>query len=337
MIEEITRKDDWNNILHEVDSYDFYHTYDYHVLSKRENEKSVLLVYRDNETLIAIPFVIRPILGTEHFDITSVYGYAGPISKHISIDFNHSLFLSELNKYFKTQKIVSVFSRLNPYIDHQKDILKNIGDCQDMSAIVAINLTSDLETQRKGYQRRIKSQINKARRLCNIVSAKTKDEIDSFIDIYYENMDRLNAEDSYYFDRDYFYNFLKSENFESNLLLVKTKDTNEVIAGVIFVKTKDIVQYHLSSTKSEFLHITPVKILIDEMRLIATAEGYKYLNLGGGLGSKEDSLLRFKMSFSKELKTFCIWKYIVDAETYNQLTSLKNLKSTDFFPAYRAG
>jgi lipid II:glycine glycyltransferase (peptidoglycan interpeptide bridge formation enzyme) len=336
MIVEITRKDDWNNILHEVDSYDFYHTYDYHVLSKRENEKSVLLVYRDKETLIAIPFVIRPIAGTEHFDITSVYGYAGPISKNISIDFNHSLFLLELNKYFKTQKIVSVFSRLNPYIDHQKDILKNIGDCQDMSAVVAINLTNDLETQRKGYQRRIKSQINKARRLCNIVSAKTKDEIDSFIDIYYENMDRLNAEDSYYFDRDYFYNFLKSENFESNLLLVKTKDSNEVIAGVIFVKTKDIVQYHLSSTKSEFLNITPVKILIDEMRLIATAEGYKYLNLGGGLGSKEDSLLRFKMSFSKELKTFCIWKYIVNPEIYKQLTSQNKSITTDFFPAYRA-
>lgn len=337
MIEDITEKNDWNTILNEVDAYDFYHTYDYHVLSKRENEKSVLLVYRNNETLIALPLVVRPIEGTELFDITSVYGYAGPISKDIPEDFNHNLFLSELNEYFKKHKIVSVFSRLNPYIAKQKEILKNIGECQDMSAVVAINLTNDLETQRKGYQRRIKSQINKARRLCNIVSAKTKDDIDTFIDIYYENMDRLNAEESYYFDREYFYNFLNSENFESDLLLVKTKDTNETIAGVIFVKTKDIVQYHLSSTKSEFLNITPVKILIDEMRLIATAEGYKYLNLGGGLGSKEDSLLRFKMSFSKELKTFCIWKYIVDPETYKQLTSQNNSITTDFFPAYRAG
>jgi lipid II:glycine glycyltransferase (peptidoglycan interpeptide bridge formation enzyme) len=336
MFKEITKKDDWNAILNEFDSYDFYHTYDYHLLSKRPNEKSVLFVYRNQSTCIALPFVIRPIEGTNHYDITSVYGYAGPISKNIPTDFDNSAFSSELNHYLVKHKIVSVFSRLNPYIDQQKEILQNIGECKDMSSVVAINLTNDLETQRRGYQRRIKSQINKARRLCNIVSSKTKEDIDTFINIYYENMDRLNADESYYFDRDYFYDFLKSKNFQTDLLLAKTKDTNKIIAGVIFVKTNDIVQYHLSSTKSDFLDITPVKILIDEMRIIATGEGYKYLNLGGGLGSTEDSLLRFKMSFSKELKTFSVWNYIVDIEMYNKLTSSYGLIPTDYFPAYRS-
>lgn len=335
MIQEITKKDDWVAVLNKVDSYDFYHTYDYHLLSKQPNEKFVLLVYQNDIRLIAIPIVIRPIEGTDYFDITSVYGYAGPVSKNITVDFDNTIFVSELNNYFVNHKIVSVFSRLNPYIHHQKKILQNLGNCTDMSSIVTINLTNNLETQRSGYQRRIKSQINKARRLCNIVKATKKEDIDAFIDIYYENMNRVNADDYYYFDRDYFYNFLNSDNFETDLLLALTKDTNEIIAGVIFVKTNHIVQYHLAGSKSDFLSLTPIKMLIDEMRLIATEEGFKYLNLGGGLGSKEDSLLRFKISFSKELKTFSVWKYIVDHEIYNQLTSSQNPKSKDYFPAYR--
>ncbi|MGF1556647.1 GNAT family N-acetyltransferase [Paucihalobacter sp.] len=335
MIEEIEDKKSWNDILSKVDSYDFYHTYDYHQLSKQPNEKFLLLVYQTDIALIAIPVVLRPIEGTDYFDITSVYGYPGPVSKNITGDFDNQLFVLELNKYFLNHNVVSVFSRLNPYINHQKEILKNMGKCVDLSSVVFINLTNNLDTQRSGYQKRIKTQINKARRLCDIVKATKKEDIDAFIDIYYENMNRVNADDYYYFDKDYFYNFLNSDNFETDLLLAITKETNEIIAGVIFVKTNHIVQYHLAGSKSDFLNITPIKILIDEMRIIATEEGFKYLNLGGGLGSKEDSLLRFKISFSKELKTFSVWKYIVDHETYNMLTSGLNPKSTDYFPAYR--
>lgn len=336
MINEITTKHDWNITLSKVNSYDFYHTYDYHQLSKRTNEKSVLLVYQNDTVLIAIPLVLRPIEGTDYFDITSVYGYPGPVSKNITGDFDNQVFVLELNKYFLNNNVVSVFSRLNPYINHQKKILKNMGKCVDLSSVVFINLTNNLDAQRSGYQKRIKTQINKARRLCNIVKATKKEDIDAFIDIYYENMNRVNADDYYYFDKDYFYNFLKSSNFETDLLLAVTKDTNEIIAGVIFVKTNHIVQYHLAGSKSDFLNITPIKILIDEMRIIATKEGFKYLNLGGGLGSKEDSLFRFKISFSKELKPFSVWKYIVNQKIYNELTSSKNPMSTNYFPAYRS-
>ncbi len=36
MIEIITNKEDWNLLLSEVDAYDFYSTYDYHVISNIE-------------------------------------------------------------------------------------------------------------------------------------------------------------------------------------------------------------------------------------------------------------------------------------------------------------
>ena len=336
MISEITAKYDWDNILNEVDSYDFYHTFDYHKLSISEEDRPVLLVYRNNDLLIAIPLIIRPVFNTEYFDATSVYGYPGPISKNIPEDFDNSHLQIELDKYFKNHCIIAVFSRLNPYINHQKNILNGIGECVDKSAVVAINLTTDLETQRRGYQRRIKSQINKARRLCDIIKIQNNGDITEFTDIYYETMDRVNAKESYYFSKAYFTEFLNSQDFQTDLLLAVTKDTRETIAGVMFVKTNHLIQYHLAGTKSDFLNLNPVKILIDEMRIIGTKENYHFLNLGGGLGSTEDSLLRFKMSFSKDLKTFCIWKYIANESIYSNLTEKHTIKSTDFFPAYRA-
>ena len=336
MIKEITSKQEWDNVLSKVDTYDFYHTYDYHIISKQEDEECVLLQFEKENYLIAIPLIIRPIKGTDYFDITSVYGYSGPVSKNISYSFNNTQFITEFKEYLFNKKIVSVFSRLNPFINHQKDILKNLGDCEDLSSVVFIDLTNDIEVQRQGYQRRIKSHINKSRRLCTIKKAQTQEEIEAFIDIYYENMNRVDAEDSYYFDKDYFFNFLKCNDFETDLLLAIDNETNQYISGVMFVKTNQIVQYHLSGTKTDFLNIMPVKMLIDEMRILATNKGYKYLNLGGGLGSKEDSLLRFKKSFSKELETFSLWKYIVDVDAYNKLSSKNEVTNTNYFPAYRS-
>lgn len=336
MIKEITSKQEWDNVLSKVDTYDFYHTYDYHTISKQEDEECVLLQFEKDNYLIAIPLIIRPIKGTDCFDITSVYGYSGPVSKNISYSFNNTQFITEFREYLFNKKIVSVFSRLNPFINYQKDILKNLGDCEDLSSVVFIDLTNDIEVQRQGYQRRIKSHINKSRRLCTIKKAQTQEEIEAFIDIYYENMNRVDAEDSYYFDKDYFFKFLKCNDFETDLLLAIDNETNQYISGVMFVKTNQIVQYHLSGTKTDFLNIMPVKMLIDEMRILATNKGYKYLNLGGGLGSKEDSLLRFKKSFSKELETFSLWKYIVNVDAYNKLSSKNEVTNTNYFPAYRS-
>ena len=84
-------------------------------------------------------------------------------------------------------------------------------------------------------------------------------------------------------------------------------------------------------------------MLIDEMRIKATKENFKYLNLGGGLGSSEDSLFRFKSGFSKNFKEFKLWKYIVNDSVYTELTirnqqglhSSNNDNINAYFPAYR--
>jgi lipid II:glycine glycyltransferase (peptidoglycan interpeptide bridge formation enzyme) len=335
MIKIIKSKKEWDLFLDEVDSYDLYHTYDYHELSIKEDEESILITYRYNNTLVGLPFIVRQIPNSTYKDITSVYGYAGPISKNYKNSFDHKKFSDALNSSLKEQHIISVFSRLNPFINLQHSVLKGIGQIKHVGQVVNIDIMKPLDIQRQNYQRRIKTQINKARRLCSIKKVITKAEILEFIKIYYENMDRVKARDSYYFKADYFFKFIESKSLQTELLLITLNETNEIIAGAMFIKTNNIVQYHLSGCKEEHLDIAPVKLLIDEMRIRATQENYKYFNLGGGYGGHNDSLLRFKLSFSKELVDFNIWQHIVNQEIYDNLANSTETKQLDYFPKYR--
>jgi lipid II:glycine glycyltransferase (peptidoglycan interpeptide bridge formation enzyme) len=197
--------------------------------------------------------------------------------------------------------------------------------------------------QRNNYSRRLKTQVNKAQRLCTIIAGETGAHVQNFIEIYHDNMQRVDADESYFFEDDYFYNLLASPDFETELSLAICNETNEVMAGALFIKTNSIVQYHLSGIREEFLHINPIKLIIDEMRKKSTNEGYTYLNLGGGRSNKQDSLFNFKLSFSKHLKPFKLWKYICNEQAYEDLVILQkqldkkvsSVSNEEFFPAYR--
>ena len=73
----------WDEQLRYVD-HDFYHTAAYHQFSEEQGEgKAFLAVYRegDNRRLLW-PYLLRRIDGLGsggYFDVTSVYGYPGPL------------------------------------------------------------------------------------------------------------------------------------------------------------------------------------------------------------------------------------------------------------------
>jgi lipid II:glycine glycyltransferase (peptidoglycan interpeptide bridge formation enzyme) len=93
----------------------------------------------------------------------------------------------------------------------------------------------------------------------------------------------------------------------------------------------------LSGANHEFLKLNPIKFLIDHARVKATEEGYTYFNLGGGLGGDpNDSLFKFKSSFSDDFHDFFVWKLVVNESIYKALCNEnKPSVDTDFFPLYR--
>ena len=340
MIKAIKDKKNWRAQLDLVVNSDFYHTYDYHMLSKNDDEEPVLLKYASGGTSILLPLLIRSIEGSSYKDATSVYGYAGPLVISLDDSFNNLEFKNELDAFLTRNKVISIFSRLHPYIDHQESILDGLGSISVLGNVVNIDLTDTIENQRAKFNRRLKTYLNKARRSCTVIKGNIDEHLDDFIRLYHENMKRVDADESYFFSKEYYRGVLDSEEYKSELSLCIFNETQEVIGASMFMKKGNIVQYHLSGLSKDHFELNPIKLIIDEMRIKSTEEGYKYFNLGGGLGSREDSLFRFKSGFSKDFRAFKTWKYIVDKEayrarTYDVLGKDFDFSTIDYFPAYR--
>ena len=156
-------------------------------------------------------------------------------------------------------------------------------------------------------------------------------------------MNRVNADKQYFFDEQYFHQLLSSSDFNSTLLLNIHNDSQTIHGGALFIEKGPFVQYHLSALNEDFHDPSCIKLIIDEMRIKSSNAGFEYLNLGGGRGSKKDSLFAFKSNFSKKVKSFKIWKHIVDEKAYKTLVENHLRHSvetgpidTEFFPAYRS-
>jgi hypothetical protein len=339
----VDNKQEWDGLVALFEHSDFYHTYEYHQIAKGESDRPILIKYSESDKLIVLPLLLRKIEDHPYWDATSVYGYPGPLTKNINAQFNNVPFNRLLQELLIEQNIISVFSRLNPFIPYQEIVLKNIGNISFKGRIVNIDLFKELKCQKKDYNRRLKSYINQCRSHCTVKLATTKADILTFIDLYYENMHRVHAANSYFFNKDYFFALVNAKDFKTETLLAVHNDTGKIVSAAMFVKKNNIVQYHLSGSSGNYLHLNALKMLIDEMGTRATAENYQYYNLGGGVSGNEDSLFHFKSCFSKDYKEFKLWKYIVIKSVYQELSDQKLQKeyalldpnNNDFFPRYR--
>lgn len=326
----------WKSLLADFNSVDFYHTHTYNQLDK--TGQPLLLLFEKDSFKILMSIVMRQIPGSEHNDVTSVYGYAGPVSNIINLpvailrDFQLSL-----DSFFIQNKVIAAFSRLHPLIDYQENIFSGYGDIVALNKTVSIDLTQDKEIQRQQFDKSLKNRLNKLRKSgVKVKYVTTIDELREFVSIYIETMERLEASKMYFFDLEYFQNLLNAKDFKSFILIAIYE--NEILAGSFFTVYGDIMQYHLSGTKTKFLKMAPMKLLLDEARLIANEMELKHFHLGGGVGGINDSLFEFKAAFSKTYHQFKIWKKIINPEVYNELVKNRfgnSIPTSDYFPLYR--
>jgi len=330
----LDQKDEWNEIIRSMNRYDFYHLNEYHLLEN--SGRSLLLYFSSDETRIVLPVVLRRIEGTEYNDITSVYGYAGPLSNRENPDTQAiSEFQKHLIFFFEENNIVSAFSRLHPFFENQKLILSDLGEVINTNQTVGIDLSLPVNEQKWQYSSSLKKQLNHFKQKNIIVkNAESREEIDIFIEIYNESMKRVNAPEMYFFSKDYFYTFM--ENLPSSLFLAYYND--EIISGSLFTMCNGIVQIHLSAVKDKFLHLSPLKLVWDCIRIYSDEQNAKWLHLGGGVGGMDDDLFQFKTRFSDLRFIFKTWRYIHNETVYNRLVSGKypeKIPQSSYFPIYR--
>jgi hypothetical protein len=342
------------DVLEQTTGYDFYHLPGYHELHEKQGEGAgVMLVYAEDDKIIALPLLVRdvssiPGLGAfrGYYDATSVYGYAGPIASRPAR--TDSAFLArfhhQLQAFAIERQWVSIFSRLHPLLNNHL-LLTGNGETIGLSDTISIDLTLPPAEQFARYRKSHRYEVRRARREgLTVLHDHARSAYGEFIRLYTDTMRRVHAAEHYFFDQAYFDGLQAALGARLHLFLAVKE--GDICAASLFVHTHDIIQYHLSASAEGCMQWAPSKLIIDHVRQWGSEMGARWLHLGGGVGSSEDDLFRFKKGFSPDHHRFYIWKWIVQPEIYDTITEARyrwlidhtpdlSAHSSSFFPAYR--
>lgn len=333
----VKNRKEWDSYISRSLLHDVFHSWTYHSLNT-EGEP-LLFVYQEGAAFIALPVIKRKIEDTDFYDMTSVYGYCGPISNVNSAEISKSTlmnFKTAFMDFMTEENAVCIFSRLHPFVE-QCHLLENIGGLVENGTTLYMDLSSSIEEQRSKYEKRLGRQVRQLREKGYIIKeAADASEIRAFVDIYHKNMDRLHASPQYYFEEKYFTDILKLEGFDNKLLLIY--DGTTLACGAIVLLSDTIIRNHLSATSPDYLNESPSKLLTDEISMVGRRLGKKIFHLGGGVGGKEDSLFEFKKRFSDLQVKDHIWCYINDSKAYHNIVAKAGTDidmQSNYFPLYR--
>ena len=182
------------------------------------------------------------------------------------------------------------------------------------------------------YSAKVRNIIKRANEK---VTVKESKNIDKFIEIYNKTMKKNDASNFYFFDKNYYLTLIKNRNTK----LYEVIHNDEIIAMGFFAFNCIFSHYHLSANTEQSYKLNSNYALLDNIFNIAQKLGSKYFILGGGSTPNEnDSLLKFKSKFSKELKPFYISGKIYNKEIYDKYIKIWEQQTTNnikYFLKYR--
>lgn len=331
-------------------NHDFYHQPSYVRLeAQRINATPEALLVTDKERLFFVPYLLRSCNLLFHemqepvFDAVSPYGYPGLLMSDTGRDANFALAgMAALRETLAKRGVCSAFLRMHPIHGHDFTTLFPSCSFHDSSQTVAIDLQSSdvdiLKQMRVGHQRTFKKckSLGFTARIVSLL-----DVFEEFVDLYKETMDRVQAADAYYFDKEYF----RSLALLPGVHCCVVESGSTIAAACVLFKCDGIVNAHLGGTRTEFLSRSPFTMVLTEGIFWAKSQGNRWALLGGGVGGREDSLFHFKAGFSDSRFPFLTSRLIINDALYHQMVGFKAqstnvapetvLEST-FFPAYRA-
>jgi len=319
--------------------------------ARQEGGDAFAFLAEENGHRFLVPLILRPIEvlkneGSHFFDITCPYGYPGPLLMINPSGSEKEYFLERATRAFldglKQLNAVSAFIRLHPLLTLPVEPLADIGHIVQHGETVFVDLNLSTEEIWSQTNKTTRKHIRRASRKGYIAQMdESWDEFDTFVVIYAEIMERVGASSSLRFSRDYFIELKQALGDHLHLCIVRIGD--EIASACLFTEVCGIVQAYLGGTRSEFLEQpSPTKLMYDFVRYWAKERGNHVFHLGGGLGSRRDSIFFFKAGFSRLQSPFYTWRVVVNEEVYSALVKrweshygVKADGFQGFFPSYR--
>jgi hypothetical protein len=264
------------------------------------------------------------------FDFATPYGYGGWLVEGPA---PASLF-DEYRAWLERNGIVSEFVRFHPLAKNHESCT-GFYDVLQLGGVVHMDLSSPaaIWDNMSGKNRNV---IRKAvKNGVKIYNGRFPGIFAEFRKIYDATMDKDHAESYYYFGDAFYQSILDDLPWNSQVFFAE-KD-GQVISAAIMIGANGRLNYHLSGSLREYGHLAPGNLLLHSAALWGCANGFKTLYLGGGVGSGEDSLFKFKRAFYKgDLNRFHIGRKVFSQEKYDELVAMRPPADSGYFPKYRA-
>lgn len=337
----INEQKEWDESVHSFANYDVYYLSGYVKAFQIHGDGEPQLFYYNENGLRGIYVYMKRKTAMEGvYDSITPYGYGGFLLEGDESEENiKSLWKAYVEK-MKSENIVDNFVRYHPVLANAIP-MKVCSDVIDLGKTVAMDLTSE-EVIWKNIHSKNRNMIRKAEKNGIIIKHGQGLELfDDFIKIYNATMDKDNAEAYYYFKPEFYKSI--HEDLKDNYEMFWAEYEGKIIAMSIMIFANGRLNYHLSGSNLQYRNLAPSNLLLYKAAMWGMEKGMKTFHLGGGVGSGEDNLYKFKIAFNRFSDChFSIAKHIFDQGKYNELVEERASHDTDFdrenkfFPLYRS-
>lgn len=338
---DLAHSAEWDETVKTFADYDIYYLSGYvRAFHIHGDGDPYLLYYEENGLRAIYVYMRRPTAIEGIYDSVTPYGYGGVLFEGEISEANRQAFWKAYLAEMEKEHIVDNFVRYHPVLKNAVP-MQPISNVIDLGKTIAMDLASP-ELIWENIHSKNRNMIRKAEKNGIVIEhGQGMDLFDKFIDIYNATMDKDHAEEYYYFKRP-FYESIHND-LRNNYELFHAKLEDKIIAMSIMIYANGRLNYHLSGSDIEYRNLAPSNLLLYKAALWGCGKGMKTFHLGGGVGSGEDNLYKFKAAFNKVSDyQFSIGKQVFNEEKYNQLVEIRRNGDPSFndqssyFPLYRA-
>lgn len=310
--------DKWNGKLtcFSENQKDIYFSEEYVRLATNQSQTPFCAICEEDNKIMLFPFLRSSF--KDYYDFETPYGYGGPISNCNDREWNEKA-LKAIIDYFANNQYLAGFVRFHPLLKNA-DLCRNVFTVVDDRKTIAIDTSfSEEEIWQNQIHSKNRNMIRKAEK--NGLEFFRDDEfkyIEQFKQLYNSTMQRLDADDFYFFDDEYYKRFV--EIFKGKGFLGCISKDSEIIGAALFMYENGYGHYHLAGSNRNYSSLGTNNLLLWKVACEMHKEGVKEFHLGGGTDSdEENSLFKFKRAFSPNVKQFSIGKMIFNKDAYDSV------------------
>ena len=342
------QKRKWIEIWDSWEGHEVYAHPNYANLYRKDSEESIAIYFKTKAGGILFPLLKRNLSLEEwvtfkdsFYDVVSPYGYGGAFCWGDGFYFQ-TKFWEQYQQWCQQNKVISTFVRLSLF---SEQVLMPLGGIDSPYGNIVRSLDLEVEEILSDYKHAVRKNIKRA--IKSGLSFKVDNDgslLDSFLNIYYSTMDRVDASLGYYFTKDFFESMIAS--LHKSFVFFHVLHENIVIASELVLVSDDNIYSFLGGTDPEYNNLRPNNFLKHEIIKWGREQGKKNFVLGGGY-RKDDGIFKYKqqMAPSGELP-FYTFKSIHCDKTYDQLILMREdwelsqarewQAEEGFFPGYRS-